>query len=63
MGADFSAWSITLRKATELTGLSRSSLLRRADEGKLKTVFVSGRRLVVVDSLRRLIGLDTAEAA
>jgi hypothetical protein len=41
-----------------LTGLSRSSLLRRADEGKLKTVFVSGRRLVIVESLRRL-GLES----
>ena len=43
MGADLGAWSITLAKASELTGLSRSSLLRRADEGKLQTVFVSGQ--------------------
>jgi len=35
-----SAWSVTLTKATELSGLSRSTLIRRANEGRLKTVSV-----------------------
>jgi hypothetical protein len=58
-----SAWSVTLTKATELSGLSRSTLIRRANEGRLKTVSVCGRRLVVVESLRQLLGLETTEAA
>jgi len=58
-----SAWSVTLTKASELSGLSRSTLIRRANEGRLKTVSVSGRRLVVVASLREMLGLDKTEAA
>jgi hypothetical protein len=58
-----SAWSVTLTKASALSGLSRSTLIRRANEGRLKTVSVSGRRLVIVQSLRQLLGLDKTEAA
>ena len=50
--------TVTLTTASFMTGLSRSTLLRRADDGSLKTVLVHGRRLVVVDSLRKLLGLD-----
>jgi hypothetical protein len=57
------SWTVTLPKASELSGLLRSSLLRAADTGRLKTVFVSGRRLVIVKSLRELLGLDKTEAA
>jgi predicted site-specific integrase-resolvase len=57
-----SAWSVTLTKAAELGGLSRSTLIRRANEGRLKTVAVCGRRLVIVESLRALIGLDAQRA-
>lgn len=64
MAVDYgSAWSVTLEKASELSGLSRSTLLRRVKDGKLKTVIVSRRRLVIVESLRSLLGLDSAEAA
>jgi hypothetical protein len=45
----------TLREASQVSGLSRSSLLRRAEEGRLKTVRVGGRRLVVWASLRELL--------
>ena len=58
-----SAWSVTLTKATELSGLSRSTLIRRANEGRLKTILVCGRRLVVVESLKELLGLEGPKAA
>jgi excisionase family DNA binding protein len=47
--------TVTLRDAARMSGLSRSTLLRRADDGQLKTVRVGGRRLVKVDSLRELV--------
>jgi hypothetical protein len=57
-------FTCTMAEGTQLTGLSRSSLLRRADEGKLKTVFVSGRRLIVVESLKQMVlGPDVAKVA
>jgi hypothetical protein len=52
-----SPFTCSLAAATELSGLSRSTLLRRADAGDLKTVVVSSRRLVVVESLKQLLGL------
>lgn len=57
--------TVTLQVATNMSGLSRSTLLRRADEGVLETRNVCGRRLVVVSSLRKLLGFDqkTPEAA
>jgi hypothetical protein len=57
------SWTVTLRRATELSGLSRMTLIRRANAGDLKTVFVAGRRLVVVASLREMLGLDKSEFA
>jgi hypothetical protein len=51
-------FTVTLDNATALSGLSRSTLLRRADEGVLETRLVAGRRLVVVTSLKKLLGLQ-----
>jgi excisionase family DNA binding protein len=50
--------TITLKTAAEITGLSRSTLLRRADEGELRTVLCHGRRLVDLTSLKRLVGAE-----
>jgi hypothetical protein len=52
--------TITLRTAAEITGLSRSTLLRRADEGELETVVCHGRRLVNLASLKKLVGVAGA---
>jgi hypothetical protein len=52
--------TVTLAEATRMSGLSRSTLLRRADDGTLETRAVCGRRLVVVESLRKLLGLEKA---
>jgi len=52
--------TITIRTAAEITGLSRSTLLRRADEGELETVLCHGRRLVNLASLKKLVGVSDA---
>lgn len=49
--------TISLAAATALSGLSRSTLLRRADLGELKTISISNRRLVVLESLKQLLGI------
>ena len=46
------SWSQSAR----ITGLSISSLRRRADEGKLKVVRVGGRTLIPAADLKRLVG-------
>jgi hypothetical protein len=53
--------TVTLSTAQFMSGLSRSTLLRRADNGDLKTALVGRRRLIYVDSLRRLLGLNDGE--
>jgi hypothetical protein len=50
--------TVTLHDAGLMSGLSRSTLLRRADEGVLETRNVCGRRLVVVSSLKKLLGFE-----
>lgn len=52
------ALTVTLSAAASMSGLSRSTLYRRADEGLLKMVSVSGRRLVVVASLKKFLGIE-----
>ena len=55
--------TVTLQGATPYPGLSRSTLPRRADEGALETRNVCGRRLVVVSSLRKLLGFEPQQSA
>jgi hypothetical protein len=50
--------TVTLQTAAHISGLSRTTLLRKAEEGALETRRVCGRRLVVVESLRKLLGFD-----
>ncbi len=54
---------VTLSAATQMSGLSRMTLLRKDAEGILETRKICGRRLVVVDSLRKLLGLNDGEQA
>jgi excisionase family DNA binding protein len=48
----------TLSDAATVSGLSKSTLYRRAAEGRLHMVRVGGRRLVSAASLRALVGVD-----
>jgi hypothetical protein len=50
--------TVTLPTAEMMSGLSRWTLRRRAIDGTLETVLVGGRRLVVVESLKKLLGVD-----
>jgi hypothetical protein len=52
--------TITVRTAAQISGLSRSTLLRRADEGELRTVLCHGRRLVDLASLKQMLGVAEA---
>lgn len=45
-------------QGAHITGLSVSSLRRRANEGKLKVVRVAGRTLIPAADLKRLVGAD-----
>jgi hypothetical protein len=55
------AITFTLGGASTLSGLSVATLRRRAKEGSLRLVRVGSRTLVAGDSLRRLLGVETAE--
>lgn len=50
--------TVSLKDARSMSGLCEKTLMRRAAEGRLKTVLVERRRLVVVESLRQLLGLQ-----
>ena len=52
--------TVTIKTAATISGLSRSTLLRRADEGELRTVLCHGRRLVELASLKQMLGLAEA---
>lgn len=47
----------TLNDAAHITGLSRSTLYRHANAGRLRLVKVGGRTLVDAVSLRALVGV------
>ena len=53
--------TVTLPQAQYMSGLSRTTLLKRASEGLLETRLVCNRRLVVVESLRKLLGFNEAK--
>jgi hypothetical protein len=55
--------TVTLAEAQVMSGLSRMTLLRRADAGELETRLICNRRLVVVSSLRKMLGFDPTEVA
>jgi excisionase family DNA binding protein len=47
--------AITIRTATELSGLSRSEIYRRLGAGDLRAVKAGTRTLIPMDSLTRLL--------
>jgi excisionase family DNA binding protein len=53
------ALSLTLRQASEVTGLSVRKLYELIGEGKLASVTVGRRRLVIAKSLEELIAKET----
>jgi hypothetical protein len=55
--------TITIRRAQELSGLSRATINRSIWSGKLASKTVGSRRLIEYSSFVKLLGLDQAEAA
>jgi excisionase family DNA binding protein len=52
--------TVTVKTAAEITGLSRSTILRRAAENELRTILCGHRRLVDLTSLKKLVGVTDA---
>lgn len=51
--------TITIRRATEYSGLSVPTIERRIASGELESIKV-GRRLIKMASLRKMLGVDQA---
>jgi hypothetical protein len=49
--------TITIRRAQELSGLSRPTINRRIWSGELKTTHVGTRHLIFFDSFQKMLGL------
>jgi excisionase family DNA binding protein len=49
------AIAYTVRDASHVSGLSRSKLFGLIKDGKIRSVFVCGRRLIPADALRELV--------
>jgi excisionase family DNA binding protein len=47
--------TVTIQQVQEMTGLGRTTIYKLIDEGRLETILIGSRRLVVVRSLRRLL--------
>jgi hypothetical protein len=55
--------TITIRRACELSGLSRTTINRLIWAKKLRSTHVEARHLVYFDSLKQVLGLKQPEAA
>jgi len=55
--------TITIRRAQELSGLSRATINRLMWSGKLRSSTVGSRRLIEYESFVRVLGLGQPEAA
>jgi hypothetical protein len=55
--------TITIRRAQELSGLSRSSINRLMWSGKLRSSTVGSRRLIEYCSFVDVLGLNQSDAA
>ena len=64
-GADTGAppLTLTIRRAQELSGLSRSTINRLMWSGKLRSSTVGSRRLIEYASFVEVLGLNPSEAA
>ena len=47
--------SITVRQARDISGLGNSTIWKLIGEGRLETVSIGRRRLIVYDSLEKLL--------
>ena len=47
----------SVKEATELTGLGKTTLYALLADGKITSVRIGTKRLIHVDSLRKLLGL------
>lgn len=52
--------TITIRRATEYSGLSVPTIERRIASGELESIKVGRRRLIKMASLRKMLGVDQA---
>ncbi len=50
--------TLTINDAAKSIGIGRGSLYKLINQGRVETVKICGRRLVKVDSLKRLAGAD-----
>ncbi len=48
-----------IKEAAALAGVGRSTILRLAAEGKLRSIRIAGRRLIPADALRDLTAKGT----
>jgi hypothetical protein len=55
--------TITIKRAQELSGLSRATINRLMWAKKLRSTHVGARHLVYFDSLQQVLGLNRSEAA
>jgi hypothetical protein len=55
--------TITIKRAQEMSGLSRPTINRRIWSGELKTTHVGSRHLIFFDSFQKLLGLDQSHDA
>jgi predicted DNA-binding transcriptional regulator AlpA len=55
--------AISIRRAEEESGLSRSTINRLIWSGKLRTSKVGSRRIIHYDSYEKVLGLTQSEAA
>lgn len=56
-------FACSIPDACEAIGVKRTTLYRLLDEGRVESVRLDGRRLIVVRSLRGLVSPPQAEAA
>lgn len=54
--------TLTINDAAKAIGIGRVTLYKHINSGLIETVKVGGRRLVKVDSLKKLVGADRAAA-
>jgi excisionase family DNA binding protein len=52
----------TIRRFCELSGISRSRVYELLDDGSLESVYVGARRLILIDSYRKLIERQRTKA-
>ena len=62
-GTEAAPLTITIRRAQELSGLSRATINRMMWSGKLRSSTVGSRRLIEYGSFVEALGLNQADAA